>query len=437
MQLRHQPHCRQTINRLVASILVGWVSVHPAHAQAPVTNSDRSSALKMFFDCATGCDQDFLRREITFVNYVRDRQDADLHVLVTTQPTGGGGIEYTIQFIGLGRFRGVDQALEYVAAQTSTADERRVGFAETLKRGLVRYVSETPLGDRITVTFAPETSAKDIDTVPDDPWNLWVFRTTFSGTFNGEASNTGRSIRVGASASRTSEEWRIDFSTSGSYRSDRFQLTEGEEFRTITKEYGLSALVVKSLTDHWSAGGVGSAASSTFLNYDLRIRVGSGVEFNVFPYSESTRRLLTLQYTVGLNSFDYREETIFGEVSERLVDHRPALLFTMVQPWGSAGAELTFTQYLSKPDKYNISVLGHSNVRLTRGLSLNTLVIVSRTEDQLYLPRGDATNEEILVRERQLATSYRYSMVVGFTYTFGSIFNNIVNPRFGGAADGF
>jgi hypothetical protein len=57
---------------------------------------------------------------------------------------------------------------------------------------------------------------------------------------------------------------------------------------------------------------------------------------------------------------------------------------------------------------------------------------VQRTRDQLYLPREGATPEEILVRQQQLATGYRYSMSFNISYQFGSIFNNVVNPRFGG-----
>lgn len=57
----------------------------------------------MFLDCNFGCDEEFVRREITFVDYVRDRRDADVHILLTTEGTGGG-TEYTIKFIGLGRF---------------------------------------------------------------------------------------------------------------------------------------------------------------------------------------------------------------------------------------------------------------------------------------------------------------------------------------------
>ena len=98
--------------------------------------------MRVFLDC-NSCDFDFLRREIAFVNYVRDRRDAEVHILVTTQPTGGGGTEYVFKFIGLGRFDQVDDELKYVAAQTQTQDERRRGYAQVLKLGLVRYVSST------------------------------------------------------------------------------------------------------------------------------------------------------------------------------------------------------------------------------------------------------------------------------------------------------
>lgn len=405
----------------------------PAYAQPGEPN--RTEGLRVFLDCAAACDQDFLRTAIAVVSFVRDRQDADVHILLTSQPTGGGGIEYTVQFIGLGRFAKAEQTLKYAAGQTATADERRRGLAEVVKRGLVRYVSETPLADRVRITFQPEVPSAARGTAGDDPWNLWVFRTTFLGTFNGESSNTGRSIRLDASGSRTSEEWKVSVATAVSYRRDLFDLGEQEAFRSTSKGFGVDGLLVKSLTEHWSAGAVANASSSTFLNYELRIRVAAGAEYNVFPYDASTEKLLTVQYTLGLSSFDYREKTIYGVTSERLPDHRLGVLFTMLQPWGTAGAEASFSQFLTKAEHYNLNASGQANVRITKGLSLNAFVTVSRPRDQLYLPAGGATVEEILVRERQLATSYRYSTVFGFTYAFGSIFNNVVNPRFGRAAD--
>ena len=411
-----------------ATCLLGFAYV----GAQPVPPATTGEPLKVFLDCTAKCDENFLRTEITIISYVRDRQDADVHILVTTQPTGSGGVEYTVAFIGMRRFARIDHTLKYAAPKTSTDDERRRGLAGVLKRGLVRYVSETPLADRMTITFLPDAGAEKA-TLGADRWNLWVFTTTFLGTFNGESSNTGRSVRLDARASRTSEQWKVSFSTAANQRSDHFVLSEEESFQSISRGFGFDGLVVKSVTDHWSVGARANASSSTFLNYDLNTRVATGPEYNLFPYSASTEKLLTVQYTLGVSSFDYREETIFGVTSEQLPDHRLGVLFTMLQPWGTIGAEASFSQFLSKPDKYNLNVIGQANVRVTRGFTLNAFATVSRPRDQLYLPAGGATSEEILVREQQLATTYRYSMLFGFTYTFGSIFNNVVNPRFGRA----
>ena len=418
--------------RCLTGYLAGWVILSvAAHAQE---QDNRTDPPRVFLDCAARCDEDFFRDQITLVDYVRDRRDADVHVILTSQPTGGGGLEYTVQFIGAGRFPGVNQTLTYAAPESSTADERRSALAEVLKRGLVRYIAETGVAERIAISFTPQPAVDAKTDGAGDPWNLWVFRTTVTGTFSGESLTSGRSVRLGASASRTSEAWRLSMSSTASYRDDRFDLGE-QTFRSISRAVALNTLAVKSLTSHWSAGVVASASSSTFLNYDLRVRAAPGLEYNVFPYSQSTRRMLTLQYTVGVNSFDYREETIFGRLSERLVDHRLAVLLTLVRPWGSAATEATLLQFVGKPDKYNLGIVAQSNVRIAKGLSLNAFVTISRTRDQLYLPKADATLEAILVRQQQLATSYRYSTAFGVTYTFGSIFNNIVNPRFGRGGD--
>jgi hypothetical protein len=77
------------------------------------------------------------------------------------------------------------------------------------------------------------------------------------------------------------------------------------------------------------------------------------------------------------------------------------------------------------------------NARLFKGFSLSLFSSIGLVHDQLYLPKGAATDEEILLQRRQLETSYRYYAGVSLTYSFGSIFNNIVNPRFDGASGTF
>jgi hypothetical protein len=407
-----------------------------AQAGAPPGGDTGGGAVRLFLDCSYFCDEAFLKREITLVDWVRDRADADVHVLVTRQATGGGGSEHTLKFIGLGRFAGVEQTLRYVSANTSTSDEIRRGLAEALKRGLVRYVADTPMGEQLKITFAQTQPGAAQADARKDPWNLWVFRTNVGGSLDGERATRSRSVRGSASASRTTDDWRLWFSASGRYNSNTFELSETESFRSLTRNADAAATVVRSLTSHWSAGFLATASTSTFLNYDFRARLAPGVEYNVFPYAESSRRMLVTQYTVGLNRFDYREETIFGRTEENLADHRLGTSLSLRQPWGTASGSVDFTQYLSMPDKYRLSAYGSTSVRLFKGFSYNVFGSVSRTADQINIRRAGATPEEILVRQRQLASRYTYFLNFGITYSFGSIFNNIVNPRFGGGGGG-
>jgi hypothetical protein len=398
----------------------------PVEAQeGPPT--DRTAALRIFLDCSR-CDENYLRTEITFVNYVRDRTDAEVHVLVTTQGTGGGGIEYTIKFIGLGRFAGVDQSLKYVAAQTNTPDETRRGIAAVLRLGLVRYAAETPLAPRLKVSFdAPKQATSQ---AVQDPWNFWIFRLSLSGNFQGEQSQSEQSVDGSFSANRTTDAWKMEFEVEGDYEQEKFTLEEGERFTSIRKAVDTRMLIVKSLSSHWSFGGVAALNTSTFSNYDLRTRVAPGIEYDWFPYSESTRRLLTFLYTVGPETADYQEETIYGKTSEMLWSHQFETALSLQEPWGSASAAVEIAQYLDQPDKYRISAFGGMDVRLFKGFSVEVFGELARRRDQLSLRRGDATNEEILVRQRELATGYQYEIGFGISYSFGSIYNNVVNPRF-------
>jgi hypothetical protein len=68
-------------------------------------------------------------------------------------------------------------------------------------------------------------------------------------------------------------------------------------------------------------------------------------------------------------------------------------------------------------------------LRLVRGLSLDVFGNVARVKDQLFLSRENLTSEEVLLELRELGTDFRYAVGVGLSFTFGSIYNNIVNPR--------
>lgn len=422
--------------RRVVCALALVLPAAPSFAQTQTPVPPAQTMVRVFLDC-NRCDESYIKREVTFIDYVRNREDADVHVLVTTQMTGGGGSQWTLKFIGLGPHQGADQMLTYNSPQTATGDEVRAGFVEVFKLGLVRYAVNTPIADRLRVSFTKPEGAAATAAAQKDRWNFWVFRVNAGGNFNGEESSTGRSVRGSFSASRTTDNWRMSFNGSANYRDNRYVLEEGETLLSVSRNLDAGGIAVKSLTPHWSLGILGSAGASTFRNYALRTRVAPGIEYNLFPYSESTRRMLTLQYTVGYDLHHYREETIFGKMREQLLDHRAEVGLSLRQPWGSAFSSMNFSQYLTDPKKYSVGVFGGTNVRLFKGFSFNVFGEYSRTRDQIYLPKGNATTEDILLRQRQLFTGYEYRLNFGVNYSFGSIFNNIVNPRFGGGGFDF
>jgi hypothetical protein len=424
----------------------------------PAEGQDAAPApglINLFFDCpppAVCGDLDYLRREVPFVNWMRDRADADVHVLVTAQLTGGGGRAYTVAFIGLRAFMGDDQELAYATSGDATQDEQRSRFANRLKLGLVRYVQGTSAAEELSVSYAGEADPTPVGGAPptqrpttapapqSDSWDYWVFRLNASSNANGEATSKFSNTNFRFTANRTTEAWKIDLSGSYSRRLQEFQFLAGGVTQTVEErqnDWGANALAVRSIGGSWAIGVRANAGSSTSLNQDLRLGVRTGLEYNFFPYSESSRRSLTLQYLVGPEYLQYDDRTIFGYLDETRMQESLTAGISLIQPWGRWSTSVTAAHYLHDLGKSNVTVFGNISVRLFRGLSLNGSANYAWLRDQIYLSAEGATPEQILLRQRQLETSYRYFYNIGFEYRFGSIFNNVVNPRFGGGGGEF
>ena len=164
----------------------------------------------------------------------------------------------------------------------------------------------------------------------------------------------------------------------------------------------------------------------------MRINIQPAVEYNIFPYAESSRRQLTLQYRIGSSHVRYDEETVFGVFEETLYEQMLTTSLRLQQPWGSSSLAITLSNFLDDVGKNRLTVFGNANIRIVRGLSLSFFANVSRVRDQVFLPRRGASDEEVLLRQRDLQTDFNYALNVNLRFTFGSIFNNIVNPRFDG-----
>lgn len=425
---------------LLFVVLLQPASVRAQDVPAPVTSPvGANGRVRVYLDCPGGGQQDqcfsqYLRDTIEFVDFVRQPQDADVHMLSSSRGTGGGGQEIVLRFVGRGRFEGHDHDLRAVTMLGDTENTRREVVLRTAIVGLLDYVAHDgiPAGLNLSVSTEARPHAQ---TPVEDPWNLWVFSARVSGSIDADERSREVQSQLNFSADRVSDEWKIGIGGRVFESIERFELEEddedGDPFEVRREDRNLNGFVARSLGRHWSAGVRGRVASSTFSNNRLSVSGAPAIEFSVFPYDEYATRQLRLEYSAGFDRREYRETTIFGKVDETLWQHEISAVLDQRQPWGSLRAGFEVQQYLHDSSRYRVQGDGFVSLRITRGLSLTFNGSASRVRNQLSLPLRDATDEEVLLRIRQLQSGYQVRFGFGVTYSFGSIFNNIINPRFG------
>ena len=394
--------------------------------------SAQGAPLAVSVDCpgfVPGCDVDFFQTEVAFARFVRDPAGADVAVLITTQETGGGGQRYDLFFQGRRAAAGRVDTLVVQTEPGATDDAQRRALLGRLALGVAGFAARTSLADQLSVAYAAPVAA-EAAAPARDPWNNWVFEISGRGFFNGEQRRSSANTLGSFSASRVTDRWKVSIRPNGSYNRRTFELRDRSTFVNVNASYGVFGRVVRAVSPHWSAAVQGNVQRSTFQNYDARLTGGPAIEYNVFPYTESTRRQLRLSAGLEGEVVAYIDTTLFAETSEVNARQVYGAAAVFAQPWGSTNVGLKASHILTRPDKYQLGLNGQIDLRIVRGLNLNVFGNASLIRDQINLPREGATDEDVLTAQRELATGYQYFMGVGLSYTFGSIFNPVVNARF-------
>ena len=389
-----------------------------------------AQAPSVYLDCPR-CDYDYVRTELPYVDYVRDPELADIHVFVTDERTGGGGREYQFSFIGRGPFSGTEYLLRHHVDHQATLEEERQALTEYLKLGFASFMLQTPLATRFTIEYEHDEEAMEPQDTRD-PWDYWVFRSYVgSVSLDMESNKTEFDSRWGIFADRVTENWKIRIRPYFNF--DKVEIkTEDRDDPVvgIQRRHGLDTYVIKSISDHWSAGIFGTYITDNGRNIRHEIITSPGIEYSIFPYKEATRKSITFTYQVGYGYYEYFEETLFDETAENLFDHQFRGVANIQQPWGSIETGLVASQYLHDLERRRMEFYAQTSVRLFEGLSLSVQAEYDVIRDQLSLPKGGASLQEVLLRQRELATDYSFSTSIAITYTFGSRYTNIVNTRF-------
>lgn len=380
---------------------------------------------------------DFIRTEINLVDFLLDRQAADIYVMIIHQNTGGGGHEYQLIFYGQNQFANRKDTLHFVNEANNTDFEKRDLLVKYIKLGLTSYIAHTKTAAQIQIQMKSvivDSVKSNSGTVTKDPWNYWVFRTSMSGNISKDAVYKESQFNGEFSASRVTDEIKIGFEAEGSKSKSvfKYENTNGtlEKFTNRNNNYDFSHYLVKSINKHWSWGYEANVSRSTFSNNKSRFKFSTGIEYNIFPYKLSNTKKFTIAYIADVRRNNYIDTTLFEKTKESLLGHGIDAKLSINQKWGTVYFSSKYHNYLNNWKYFYLRADALLDIRITGGLSMNIFTSAELIRDQIELPKAGATPQEVLTRRRQLASGYRFSTHFGLSYRFGSKLNNFVNPRF-------
>jgi hypothetical protein len=423
---------------LVPGVALSLLPTGLAARQSPDPGSEVVDRPRVFLDCSgPRCDSRYYRTEIGWVDWVLDRRDGDVHLIITSLSTGAGGREFQLDFLGVEGYEGYRDQVTYTTLPTDTEREEFDGLVHVIEVGLARFANHAGLRGLVEVRPLADTGGAGLGRMAspgevDDPWNLWVFRVNGSLNLDGEETRETRRMNGSFNAARVTPTWKMNFRGRINYNRRQIELTDQPDFVNTQTDWSFNQLVVYSVAEHWSVGLRGEVGRVVRANQRFRWEFTPALEYSFFPYEEANRQSLTAFYQIGPAHRDYIEETVFGETAETRFEQALEVEFAKRQPWGDAWIRLRGSHFLHDLDLYNVSMRGNLDFRVVRGLNLRAQGNVAWVQDQIYLSGEGASSEEELLNLVLRGQSFNYGMELGFSFQFGSVFNNVVNNRFSG-----
>jgi len=386
----------------------------------------------VYLDCGYGCDLDYMKKELSFVDFYIDPNSVNVHILISSEVTGNGGKQVTFRFVGKEDFDGITNILTTLLPPNVSLDSKRRTYVETIQKGLYPYILQTSESENVELNYiTKDTASSTKEVVEKDKWNSWVFRMGANGYMNGEEGYSYKSYGGRLTANRITEKSKF---TSSLRLSNSVTEYDYEDYSFISekKSLNIGSIYVLSLNKKFSVGVKSNFIESTYLNLDYGFDIAPCVEYNFYPYSESSEHRFSILYGISTTFNDYTDTTIYLKTKEIYPSQVVDISYVNYQSWGSIDLGVNGKQIIDFDDmkKYNIGLWGGVDLNITKGLSLNLYVSMDFDRAQIELPGGGATYEETILRQRELESSYFFYTSFGISYTFGSMKNNVVNSRF-------
>ena len=394
-------------------------------SKAYLSNNKKEGKPKVYVE-GIRLDFDYMRRNMQFVDFVNEPAVADVHIIITQRVNGSGGRVYSMMYNNRTFENLSNYTLTTTSASSDTQDERRKIITDALIMGLMPFVNESEVSNKLSIRY---TGKGDTPTANvEDPWNHWTFRGDFNGNLNLEESRKNFNYYINLRADKVTENWKIRNSGRMNVRTVEY-LSDGESYRSENISNYISSSVVNSLSPRWSAGAFFGYSNSNYTNIVYSVSLKPAIEYNIFPWDISDRKVFTIAYYIGPEWKKYYEETIYDKLQERLWEQTLRLDLKLVHTWGEIEAGLNASNYLHDFGKNRITLDTELSIRIIRGFSVNFDLRLENVHDQIYLPKAELSLEDILLNKVQLPSTFEVGAGVGVRVQFGSIYNNIVNNR--------
>jgi hypothetical protein len=394
----------------------------------PADTIQRNDAPKVFLVCDY-CDQNYYKNEITFLNFVRDRRLADIVILLRTINTGNGGTEFTLEFSGENNFKDITTTEKFNAIPNQSNGEIREGIRDAIKKGVLLYLLKSNLASKINYSITGLENTANADQVKDK-WNLWLFSISGNLSGSGQAYSKQFDMFSNFNTNRTSQKNRFEtgFFQYGNFQ--KYTVNDSTSISAFVNNIGAYSFDAITLGKHAAVGYFATYFASTVQNLKNSTSLYPSIEYNVFPYDDATKRRLTLNYRIGARYVDFFTPTYLDKLYEWYFLHSLVVSYRQVEKWGSLNCDIGSFQYFHKQKFYRVNISPNVSLNVAKGLNINLGGNFSVVNDQYFLRKEEVSQEAILLGQAQLKSNFSYFFYSGFSYNFGSIYNNVVNVRF-------
>ena len=387
----------------------------------PLASFGQNNKLKAYLDCR--CDQNYLKQQTSFLDHVRDQNLADIEIFILDVRNPTGTRSFEIKIDGNNEYQEISSSVLVSGYANDTSSTLRDKLLNKLKLALVPFLDKANYNLNVDV----DSNFDDL-TVNDDKWKNWVFE--LSGSYNDDKEETRKTNRyeLEFEVDKLTPDWRIGMEIKRNESKGKY-FSNDNVYTSSRKTTSFSGRVVKSISDHFSAGVFLGAYQNTYENIDLNRYIAPAIEYSFYPYKDVLSKEITLAYRIGVGKRNYIEKTIYGYEKQKLSSQTLSLNIRFRQKWGNISSYLNATQFLNDGTKKRFSLRSDLDLRVYEGLAVRFSTNINLIREQYSLAAVSNSIEELLLQQRQIATDYKTNFSVGLSYTFGSIYNSVINTR--------